>query len=260
MNAPCFPITPTTGVRVITQVFRVSGPYMPSPGLVTAVVEAVGGGGGGAGVGGLAATQAGSGGGGGSGGYSRIALAASLLIGGVSVAVGSGGAATNGGAPGSATSFGALCVANGGFGGQPATPTEWGGGGLGANPGIGDVAFPGNWGGNGFLITGLPAESVGMEAGMGAASVFGGSTRGGFNPGLETPGVAAAPNTGAGGTGGWSSWFAQGGLAVPGGAGGSGICIVTEYCTLTGGGGCGCGSGFGPARVAYSGWRHYDAD
>lgn len=250
-NAPPFPLNPTTGerfgqwvwngaqwvcapangVQIVVQVFRASGPYMPSSGLVTAVVECVGGGGGGAGVYLPSNAYAGAGGGGGSGGYSRIALPAALVAGGVQVTIGQGGAVSEivGEAPaGTATTFGALCVANGGQGGVSATISTWGAGGAGALPGTGDIAMPGNFGASGYF-TDLAAGSLGMEAGGGAPSVFGGGVRGGGNQGASAPGVSAAPNTGAGGSGAWQNWVTVS-TAAPGGGGASGICLVTEYC------------------------------
>ena len=106
-------LQPTAGTRIVLTAFRASGPYQPSPGLVTAVVECWGGGGGGGSVTWLAATIGEGGGGGGSGGYSKKTLAAALVLGGVAVTV-AGQAAP--GANGTVTSFGAFCVANGGSG------------------------------------------------------------------------------------------------------------------------------------------------
>ena len=62
----------STGVNVIIQVFRNSAPYMPSPGLTTAMVECIGGGGGAGGVVNVEPTYIVGGGGGGSGGLPRI--------------------------------------------------------------------------------------------------------------------------------------------------------------------------------------------
>lgn len=260
MNALCVP-PPTlvpAGMKLVVQVFRTAGVYMPSPGLVAAVVETVGGGGGGAGIFLPAATYAGSGGGGGSGGYSRATLAAALVLGGVSVTIGQGGAVSEivGAAPsGTATSFGAMCVANGGGGGISATTSSWGGGGAGAHSGIGDIAMPGSTGQSGYLLTpAITAGSIGMEAGSGAPSFYGGGVRGGGNEGTTAPGPSGAPNSGAGGAGAWQNWVAVA-VATPGGAGGSGICIVTELCMLN----SACGSpAWGQARVPY--WGNFDAD
>jgi hypothetical protein len=263
MNAPPFPLNPTvgqwfgqwvwngsrwvsggsTGVRVIITTFDAPGqfPYQPSPGLVTAIVETIGGGGGGGGalgqVNGPPATEAGwvaAGGGGGSGGYSRSAIPAALVLGGVIVTVGAGGTGglatqeTYGGA-GGATSFGALVMANGGAGGASNVVTTtadplWGAGGIRAAPGIGDLAVFGNagfhgeaseytpgaftqtivFGGQGGSIMFASAGSIGTEQGAGNVGTFGGGGSGGASTYASEPAV--------------------------GGTGGAGVCVVTEYC------------------------------
>lgn len=216
------------GVMVNTLVFTASGPYQPSPGLVSVTVEAVGGGGAGGAVMGLVAAQSGGAGGGGAGGYSRATLAAALVAGGVSVTIGAGGVPDTSptGAPGSQTSFGAFCIANGGGGGNPTNNGEWGGGGLGGTPGTGTFASPGQPGEHGALTS---AATDGQSSGAGAASFFGGGAIGVAQGGAAVPGLAALANTGAGGSGACSSYFAMT-APVLGGAGGSGVCIVTEYC------------------------------
>ena len=234
--------TQSVGVRLISQIFRASAPYMPSPGLVTAVVEAIGGGGGGAGIFLPTAAYAGSGGGGGSGGYSKSTLAAALVLGGVNIVIGQGGSVSEivGAAPpGTPTSFGGMVVANGGGGGISATTSSWGGGGVGAAPGVGDLAMPGSTGQSGYLLTPpIAIGEIGIEAGSGAPSFFGGGVRGGGNQGTTAPGPSAYANSGAGGGGGASN---QATATSTGGPGGSGICIVTEYCwSDTGDGGSVC--------------------
>jgi hypothetical protein len=271
MNAPPFPLnpwvgqrwqnwmwngsmwvcTPAAGVQVLTKVFNASGPYMPSAGLVSLVVETIGGGGGGGAVeANLPVLWIVGGAGGGSGGYSRKTLPASLVLGGVVVTVGAGGLSNANGGP---TSFGALCVANGGFGANVDQP-EFGGvaAGAGGVPGIGDFACAGATGDNGF-ITVLTAVSSNNGACAKGGQVFGGNLTGEVGPGQATNGPVGFANSGAGG----------GGAAVNqsvttqynGGAGGSGICIATEYiwADVAPGEDCGCAPG---ARVAIeSGWR-----
>ena len=175
MNAPVFPANPEIGARwqnwvwngarwvcnpmagmqVIQTVMTASGPYQPSPGLVTVVVETLGGGGGGGGAVGDQATPSTNGwmmggGGGASGGYSRSALAASLVLGGVVVTIGQGGPGGSGvppfnGAAGTATSFGAFVVANGGPGGSSGDAgNQFGPGAPAAAVGIGQLALPGS--------------------------------------------------------------------------------------------------------------------
>jgi hypothetical protein len=277
MNAPPFPTNPSfgqcygnwvwngsrwvctnsNGVRIVVQVFRNSAPYMPSPGLITAVVECVGGGGNGGAASGTTATTNG-GGGGGSGGYSRIALAAGLVLGGVNVTIGAGGSdpppASNPydfAAGGLATGFGGMCLANGGGGGggNAATGTIWGYPGYGAAPGVGDVALPGNPGFLGTSIGGGITFDINVFGGPGGAIMGGG----GLAP-LTGPGTVLAGNPGMGpGAGG--SGAAQNNLAAQaaGGVGANGICVVTEYCWAdTIDDGCGCGP-TGQARVAIAG-------
>jgi hypothetical protein len=249
--------TTAPGLRIVVQTFRVSAPYTPSPGLISCVVETFGGGGGGGGITGYdtASNQwITAGGGGGSGGYSRIALAAALVLGGANVTIASGGAQgtpTVSGGNGGATSFGALCVANGGYGGGTFTPNgPYGFPGQGAAPGIGDVAFPGVPGGAGQVTAFATETTFDFSGGTGGA-IFGGSVAtitgaGGFNDGAN-----GMPNTGAGGTGACGNQVGPPAVTQGGGMGGSGLCVVTEYCWADGADSdCGCGPGSGQARIA----------
>jgi hypothetical protein len=290
MNAPPFPTNPsfgqyfgnwvwsgsrwvctnTNGVRLVTQVFRASAPYMPSPGLISCVVECWGAGGGGGAVVGIP-TYIVSGGGGGSGGYSRITLASGLVLGGVNVIVGAGGAPSEGNPPvpggsGGATSFGAFCVANGGGGAYGNdTSTEFGNGGAPAQPGVGDIAAPGSFGFAGQTIiipTGSPMLNMLGWGGYGATTMLGGGDQQAAGPGTVSPGTGGVPNTGSGGIGAISNQTS--GQFANGGPGGSGLCVVTEYCWAdTIDDGCGCGP-TGGARVAINGpqgWQGgYDND
>lgn len=286
MNAPPFPTNPafgqyfgnwvwsgsrwvctnTSGIRIIEQVFRASAPYTPSPGLISLIVECQGGGAGGGGAIGTAAPGAEGwmvgGGGGGAGGYSRIALAAGLVLGGVNVIIGAGGTegtwvqGVNGG-PGGATSFGAFCVANGGQGGISATPAG-GIGGLGGAVGVGDVAQAGN-----------PGTSVAgtiYDPGVAGGSIVGGNGGVGFFGGGGTGAIAVeggqwprlanagAPNSGAGGGGGAAT---DQGYFNQGSPGGTGLCIVTEFCWADAtDDGCGCGTTMTGARVAIPAGPH----
>jgi hypothetical protein len=234
---------------VVTQVFTASGPYTPSPGLQSLVVECIGGGGAGCGDELTVTTGLNGGGGGGSGGYSRKTLAAPMVLGGVNVTIGAGGVGTVGqGTAGTATSFGAFCVANGG---QPG-PMVGLNGGQGALPGVGDVAFAGGSGEAGVSIT----DTTGVTQEY-AHSGRGGEVYGGSMPGLNLgnqpgaiPGPPGAPNTGAGGTGGIEYGMVT---SVAGGNGGSGLCIVTEYCWADAAGDSGCCPPTGGARVAIAG-------
>jgi hypothetical protein len=228
--------TASAGVRVVTQVFQASAPYMPSPGLISAVVESVGGGAAGGGVQTVAATTALSGGGGGAGGYSRSTLAAALLAGGVNVTIGAAGQRSGVGlvgGNGGVTSFGALCVANGGMGGMAnglSPAVGYGNGGLGGSivGAIGaDFVSAGNPGLPGTIIVSNLGAEIPIPGGSGAAGPWGGAGftvfvgEGQFEPGGDGTGP------GAGGAGGAVNMVTG---AETGGSGFPGICIVTETC------------------------------
>ena len=239
MNAPCCPppcppmtCPPATGVQVIIKTFTASGPYMPSPGLVTAVVECIGGGGASGALSTIDSAHSGGSGGGGSGGYSRIALAATLVAGGVNVTIGAGGVAgSSAGGAGGATTFGALCIANGGGGGGGNNLVDQDGeAGTGAPPGVGDFVMPGNDGGKGDTYFGVSTNAAfTLEAGYGG-QLWGGGQHGlKAGPGGAGPGTPGPANTGAGASGALSH-AATVGVGEFGSPGGSGICNVTEYC------------------------------
>lgn len=276
MNAPVFPTNPTvgqwfgqwvwngarwvcspsSGTRIVSTSFLASGPYQPSPGLVTTVVECWGGGGGGGSVTWLAATIGEGGGGGGSGGYSKKTLAAALVLGGVAVTVAGQAAA---GANGTVTSFGAFCVANGGSGASGVAGHP----GVEGIPGVGDLAFAGSPGEVGPNQNYPTATSVTLSGGIGGA-LLGGNSASFAAPGASAVGNPAWPNQGAGGNGGIINQVATDIGTVLGGVGGSGLCVVTEYCwSDTVDEDCGCGPTTGMARVARHGQRGdwgYDHD
>jgi hypothetical protein len=256
MNAPCppNPFAVTDGMTIVVQTFIRSGTYIPSPGLMMAVVETWGAGGGGGGAQPGAAMPTMGGGGGGSGGYSRKTLPGVLVLGGVIVTVGLGGAGGTvqgvPGGPGGVTSFGALCAANGGGGAitaySTATVASSGYGGAPGAAGIGDLAFAGNAGQTGGYA--LPNEEVEVVGGLGGAGPASGgvanlaATLGGTNVVVNgPPGLSPA----AGGGGGASA--NQTANAV-GGVGANGFCVVTEYCSAAGQFPC------PPARVTDCGW------
>ena len=246
----------TSAQFVKIQTFLASGPYMPTPGLLGGVAECWGGGGCGGAAQAVAATDMVGGGGGGSGGYSKTGFAAAMVRGGVLVTVGAGGIDTGTPQNGGATSFGAICVANGGFAGAGANGVNvYGWGGPGATAGIGDVAAPGVAGFTGHIQIGPSATdfatAVGGWMALGGTPQPGQCGVGGFLPGPN-----AAPNTGAGGSGAAVNQLASGfGTTHFGGNGGSGLCVVTEYIFADQGGSwspSGCG---GQARVALDGWH-----
>jgi hypothetical protein len=252
MNALCPPPNPVcvnTGLRIVVQVFTVSGTYMPSPGLVSLVVETIGGGAGGGAITNPSATFLVTGGGGGSGGYSRKTLPAALVAGGVVVTVGAGGVSALE-TPGGATTFGALCVAHGGAAANANnTETQFGLPGQGAAAGVGDVAFPGSGGDAGIVQVLAAPVAMSLSGGMGGV-IFGGNQSNDYGVGIG-PGANALPNTGAGGQGATANQTASSpGVVTSGGDGGSGLCIVTEYCWSDGSASASCAPG---ARVSWPG-------
>jgi hypothetical protein len=277
MNAPCPPSPPfppnqnwqwngsrwvctaSTGTIVIVKVFNASAPYTPSPGLQSLTVETIGGGGGGGATVGSAGggVNANTAGGGGSGGYSRKTLAAPMVAGGVNVTIGQGGAGADltsfSSSAGQPTTFGTLCTSNGGSGGGSAVNGGTWSGGAGALPGVGDIAFLGSAGESGTATQPPSTMELVVHGGLGGV-VWGGSSPGAdVGPGGSAPGNEGWPNTGAGGTGGAVYDAVPGAV---GGNGGSGICIVTEYCWADAGDtGCGCGTTGGARVAAPAGWQ-----
>jgi hypothetical protein len=178
--------------------------YTPTPGMVYAQVEGVGGGGGGGVANGSLA------GGGGSGGYfwsifTLAAIGASQVI-----SIGSGG--TGGsyggtGGVGGTTSFGTLCTAFGGLGGITNTPSSTAGAAVGTG---GLINLPGN-----------PATASGSLGGVsGAAPIFGAA--------VAPRAIAGSGlNAGAYGSGGGAG-FGSAGSQV-GGNGSAGLIRVIEY-------------------------------
>ena len=171
--------------------FTSSGTWTKNDGLKYVIIEGVGGGR----TGGTGSNQGNGGGGGGAGGYFRKLILASALGATETITVGAMGAATSFGSH--ATGNGAGALHSNDFGGPGGTATG------------GDIN-----------MTGSPGLSfVGQEkGGNGGASYFGGGGKGAsFNSVNLTGGVT---NSGSGGGGGGDSL---------GGAGASGIVIVTEY-------------------------------
>ena len=237
--------TPATGMQVLTTVFVASGPYMPSPGLVSLTVECIGGGGGGGNCASPNATYIVAGGGGGSGGYSRKTLPASLVLGGVVITVGAGGGEGVSGLPGGPTSFGALCVANGGGGNNDTN--VFGAAGPGASIGIGDLTQPGGPGTAG-VVSGPTLEGV---VGGRGGQMWGGAVGDPLiGVGQTWPGSPGTANTGAGGNGAVINQSTAINTTIIGGSGGSGVCIVTEYCWADVAPGEDCGCAPGGARIA----------
>jgi hypothetical protein len=126
------------------------------------------------------------------------------------------------------TSFGALCVANGGLGGINCDAATGGGaGGLNAPPGIGDIAFPGAAGLNGQFQDLAPASWFTASTSLGGW-IFGGTQSTEVPSATGTNGLPGLGNSGAGGSGAVMNQLGPGSFA--GGAGAAGFCLVTEFC------------------------------
>jgi hypothetical protein len=210
-----------SAIRV--QKFTASGTYAPDPHLLYSVIESQAGGGSGGSVSVTASTSTiGSGGGGGA--YARKLVTAAAIGVSQTVTVGAGGAAPaagdNNGNAGGTTSVGSLCSASGGAGGPFAhASVSVSNGAAGGTTGTGDLVIPGGAGGGGFGGGGGGFLFVGW----GGSSYFGGQVASALN----SSGTSAPVNSGAGGSG--ANDLGAGNR--PGGAGGSGLVVITEYCS-----------------------------
>jgi hypothetical protein len=224
------------GANMAVQRFTTSGTYTPTTGMQYAIVEILGGGGAAGGSPATAAAQVSCASGGGGGGYAKFFVTAAQVGASQTVTIGAGGvgaAGTTGGTGGS-TSFGALAVASGGVGGNvggPSTSTEA------MTPGTGGIAtvttgtpmvtIKGGRGSTSNVDSVVPATYVGC----GGASALGFSAD--VTPYLRLVAIGGIVNLTAGSN---NSGVGGGGNAIPastvvrtGVAGGSGICIITEY-------------------------------
>ena len=141
----------------------------------------------------------------------------------------------------------AECVGGGGGGGNVAAldpryivsgggdgnngETVFGASGPGAVPGSGDVALPGAAGEIGALQIAVVSGDLQTNAtgGLGG-QIIGGNMAEDVGVGGYSNGVAAQPNTGAGGSGACINQSTLTNTTVAGGVGASGICWVKEYC------------------------------
>jgi hypothetical protein len=226
--------TAAPALRVVRQVFGASAPYMPSAGLVSCEVECIGGGGAGGGAANPqnVLTYVLCGGGGGSGGLSRIVLQQAQVLGGVVVTIGAGGAGVAGanGGNGQDTSFGALCVAKGGSGGAVCNGTTGAGQGGGFAPqGVGEVTFTGAAGFSGIFLDLASGSWYTATSALGGW-IYGGTSSIDSPSGAGFNGPAGFGNSGAGGSGAIVNQAPNSIGTFAGGNGGSGLCVVTEYC------------------------------
>ncbi len=214
----------TTGRLIGVRVFPGNGAYIPSPGMVTAVMEVQGGGGSGAGITTPGAGNISLGGPGACGAYALGRFSAASIGASQVVTVGGGGTIGAGaaGGAGGTSSVGSLITAPGGGGGgllnNQVSPITNGNGSVTALP----------TGANIFGIRGVTTTlSISSSAsfgygGAGGPSKFGSGGGGGSINGNG----AAAPNFGAGGGG---TCGASGSATLTGGAGCAGIVIIWEY-------------------------------
>ena len=212
---------------VITQVniqtFTSSGTYTPTAGMQYCIVECVGAGGG---AGGSNTPPGSCGAGGGAGGYCKNVFSAAAIGASKAVTIGTGGAGgVNAGAPGAggATTFGALLTANGGGAAQATSNSSARGfnyiGGTGGTAAGGSVNIQGGAGANSCYALDSGLLYVFGLSGNGGSSYFGGGGLGG-----TTSNGANGAAYGSGGGGGNNS-----SVGATGGAGASGLVIVTEY-------------------------------
>lgn len=202
--------------------------YTPSAGMKYCIVEMTGGGGAGAGCPAHSGATLGVTTGGGGGEYARGVFSAASIGVSQSVTVGTGGIGIAGGtgASGTASSIGALMLANGGIHGNQ-SPFGTGViavGGLGGSGGTGgDLHVPGSAANSGVSF-GIPSSGAGFTVPGGGGNSFFGA--GGLAPMGDVNGINGL-GFGAGGSG-----TAVGFVTLPaltGGNGTSGIVIITEF-------------------------------
>lgn len=215
---------------VVVQTFTASGTYTPTPGMTHCIIECIGGGGGGGSTA-SSASLAYAAGGGGAGEYSRKYATKATISTSQTVTIGAGGvggvAGANPGNAGGDTSVGTICIAKGGSGGAAGSGGSPGAaGGAGGTGGTGDVKIPGGPGGNGSIMS--YASVSGPLGGNGGTSAISGGPTLLSHAGAAQAGTSAAANTGAGGS---SAWCLNG-VNGAGGQGGSGLVIITEFCTV----------------------------
>lgn len=217
---------PITGPvsRTNIRTFTSGTSYIPTVGLVEAVVECVGAGGGGGGVTG-AVGQSRGGGGGAAGTYSKVRLSSTQIGASQTITIGTAGttgSASNGGTGGS-TSFGSLCTAPGGGGGNSNdNSTVFGEAGVPGATGTGDISIAGGGGGQGLLATIATIAALGGRGG--SPTLYGSGAREILSFGSAAG--RASLNYGSGGGGGAVVNTATN---VAGGTATAGLVVVTEH-------------------------------
>lgn len=219
---------------IVTQTFAANGTYTPTTGMVSCIVEIVGGGGG---AGGCAdSANAGTGSSGSGGGYCRksysaaeIGATAAVVIG----AVANGGAAgNNNGTAGNNSTFtpagaGAILTASGGGAGKggsnsatnsfTASPADAAG--TGTN---GDMNISGQKGSNGQAFTTTVLCGLSGASHLGSSVVTSAAGGGPYN----------GTNGGTYGVGGSAGFSVSSSGNASGGTGSAGFCIITELVSV----------------------------
>lgn len=221
-------IVSTTSLTVVMQVFTSNGTYTPTAGMKYCIVEIVGGGGGGGGVASTGVATVAAGGGGAGGGYSRGVYSAATIGVSQGVTIGSGGAGGSNvggnGSSGNTSSLGALQSATGGAGGNGsiAVTNSFSDGGF--APGIGVGGSLNIKGESGFAGWCIGSTNTALT-GAGGSSYFG---TGGVNS-IHVLGTDGESGKNYGGGGGGAANATNQGVGHTGGAGASGIIVITEF-------------------------------
>ncbi|MCO6386250.1 hypothetical protein [Aliihoeflea sp. 40Bstr573] len=221
---------PLGGVNVVRyQQFAASGAYVPHPGMLFAIFEAVGGGGGG-GCGSDNTLDLTIGSGGGSGSYGRSVRLRSQLNASTAITIGGGGAGGTAGVNGDGSNGGTTGVDGvlscpGGLGGGIATGAgTTSPGGHGGASGSADYVEAGSSGTGGNTVVGNTGSITRVNSGKGADSWFGAGGR-------HNIGSPGEPGRGYGAGGGPGGVF-QSSATINGGAGRAGFVLVTEFCAF----------------------------
>lgn len=218
-------IARASGVRINVITISASGTYTPTPGMMYASIEALGGGGAGGSAAGTAGQSA-AGGGGGAGGYAKKVFTAAQIGASQPASIGSGGVSgaigNNPGGDGGATSLGSLLIAPGGGGGGGAASSAQAGGsssgGSGGIPTIGDTNTIGSLGG------------ISLVFGSGTAALSGAGANSQYGRGAVAVSSISSGTNGAGyGSGGSGGAVFNSATNVGGGRGTSGLIVITEY-------------------------------
>ncbi len=206
-------------------------PYIPTPGMATAITEAAGAGGGGGGVNSTTASLVQTSSGASAGSYLKALLTAAQVGASLAVTIGLGGAPAASGAtagsPGGNTTVGDLITCPGGSGGQPSAQTT----------GLAFASSPSNSpaptaaeGVQVFVAKSGPEGSPGICTQVNP--FYGASGKGGdgpFGAGGGSTGGGTAGSTGETSAGGSGACNGPSGGIVPGGKGGDGQVVIYEY-------------------------------